>query len=48
VFIELKYQANNWSNERRVICCIDWKARETEESKKARKKNPKKKKVKQM
>ena len=47
-FIELEYWAKIWSKERRVVCCIDWKARETEESKKARKKNPKKKKVKQM
>jgi hypothetical protein len=47
-FIELEYQATSWSNKRRVVCCIDWKARETEESKKARKKNPKKKKIKQM
>ena len=48
IFLELEYQANDWSHQRRVVCCIDWKPRETEESKKARKKNPKKKKVKQM
>jgi len=48
IFIELEYQASGWSHQRRVVCCIDWKPRETEESKKARKKNPKKKKVKQM
>jgi len=48
VFLELEYQANSWSHKRRAVCCIDWKARETEQSKKDRKKNPKKKKVKQM
>jgi len=47
VFIDLEYQAQNWSQSRRVVCCIDRKARETEESKKARKKNPKLKKIKQ-
>lgn len=47
-FFELEYQPDSWSQKRRVIACIDWKARETEESKKTRKKNTKIKKVKQM
>jgi len=48
VFVEIQHQAQKWSHQRRVIACIDWWSRETEESKKARKKNPKKNKIKQM
>jgi len=48
VFVEIEHQAKEWSHSRRVIACIDWKIRETEESKIQRKKNPKAKKIKQI
>jgi len=47
-FVNLEYQAKSWKKERKVVACINWKARETEESKKERKKNPKIKLVKQL
>jgi len=46
-FINLEYQASTWGKSRRVVACIDWKAREIDESKKNRKKNPKLKPIKQ-
>jgi len=47
IFVNLEYKASSWEKSRRVVACIDWKPRETEESKKNRKKNPKLKPVKQ-
>lgn len=46
-FINLEYQAKSWDQKRRIVACIDWKARETEESKINRRKNPKIKLIKQ-
>ena len=39
IFVEFEHQAQNWSKERRIIWCVDWKQAETSESKKNRKKN---------
>lgn len=47
-FVNLKYKAKSWEKEKRVVACIDWKTRETEESKKQRKKKPKLKLSKQL
>jgi len=47
-FVNLEYKAQTWEKTRRVVACIDWKFRETEESKINRKKNPKIKLVKQL
>ena len=47
-FINLEYQAKSWDQKRRIVACIDWKARETEESKINRRKNPKIKLIKQL
>ena len=41
IFEEFVYKAKCWEKSRRVIACIDWWWRETEASKKNRKKNPK-------
>ncbi len=46
-FINLEYQAKSWDQKRRIVTCIDLKARETEESKIYRSKSPKIKLVKQ-
>lgn len=46
-FEEFEYQAGSWDKSRRIIACIDWKPRETEESKKKRSKKWKRKLMKQ-
>lgn len=48
IFVEIEHKATDWKKSRRIIACIDWVSRETEESKVNRKKNPKLKKLKQL